>query len=96
MPYFEAKFKMENVKAMASWFTAKTESTRAIGSMITETERVWRGTLMETNMKAILLKVKLMEKEFISGLMEKYMMENGKTESKMATECGRAFLETVI
>jgi hypothetical protein len=36
--------------------------------------------------------VKLMEKEFIIGLMERSMMENGEMELRKVMECGEAFL----
>jgi hypothetical protein len=45
--------------------------------MIREKAREWKDTLMEINMKEIFIKEKLMAKEFIIGLMEKYMMGNG-------------------
>lgn len=35
---------------------------------------------------------RLMEKEFIIGLMERFMMENGGMELKKVMECGEAFL----
>ena len=55
-----------------------------------------KDTQMETDMKEIFIKAKLMVKEFIIGLMEKNMMESGKMESKMDTECGEVFSATPI
>jgi len=45
--------------------------------MIKEKARVWKDTLMETNTKVIFIKEKHIEKEFIIGLTEKFMMVNG-------------------
>ena len=61
--------------------------------MIREKERELKDILMETNMKAIFIKEKLMVKVFIIGLMEKFMMENGWTVSKKDMECGGEYLE---
>ena len=48
-----------------------------------------KDTQMETDMKEISIKEKLMVKEFILGSMVKYMMETGYKEVKMDTEDGR-------
>ena len=45
--------------------------------MIKETAKVLKGTPMEILISAILVRVKLMEKEFTPGKMVKCLMENG-------------------
>jgi hypothetical protein len=62
---------------MELWFIEKIEFMRDSGLMIREKAREWKDILMEINMKEIFIKEKLMVKEFIIGLMGKYMMENG-------------------
>ena len=47
-------------------------------------------------MKANGLTTRLMEKEYIIGQMEKFMMESGKMVLKKDTECGKEFLEILI
>lgn len=79
-----------------SWSTEKTEFTRDNGLMISARERAMRDTVTETLTKVTLWEEKLTEKEFILGLMEKSMTENGPKESKRAMECGGAYLETAI
>lgn len=62
---------------MELWFIEKIEFMRDSGLMIREKAREWKDILMEINMKEIFIKEKLMVKEFIIGLMEKYMMGSG-------------------
>lgn len=69
---------------------------KAIGSMIREIRKDMSVIATATPTKAIFKKVKHMEKEFIAGLMEKFMMENGVKELKMAMECGKVYLEIAI
>ena len=64
--------------------------------MIIVKEKEWKDIAMEINMKEIFIMAKLMEKEYIIGLMGKYTMENGETESKKVMECGEVFLVTLI
>ena len=49
-----------------------------------------------TNMKEISKVGKPMAKGFMPGLMEKFTMESGKTESKKATVSGKVFSEILI
>jgi len=63
-----------------SWSTEKTEFTKDNGLMISARERVMRDTVTETLTKVTLWEEKLTEKEFILGLMEKSMTENGPKE----------------
>ncbi len=55
-----------------------------------------KDTKTAIHMKEILSMAKLKEKEFIIGLMEKYMMENGSEELKMAMACGKVYLVIAI
>jgi len=52
--------------------------------------------VMAILMKVIFKREKLMEKEFIIGQMEKFMMVNGVKELKMVTECGKVYLVIAI
>lgn len=92
MPFLEEKFSKAKEKDMESWFIEKIGFMKGNGSMILGKERVWKDIVMEINMKEIFIMVKLMEKEFIIGLMEKSMMENGEMELRKVMECGEAFL----
>jgi hypothetical protein len=83
-------------QVMELWFTEKIEFMRECGLWIREIKKGMKDTAMAIHMKGIFKKVKLMVKEFIIGLMVKYMMENGVKELKMVTECGKEFLVTVI
>ena len=69
---------------------------KAIGQMIREMAKAMRGTRMGTLMKAIFKEVKLMAREYITGLTVKFMMANGVRESKTDMECGKAYLVTAI
>jgi hypothetical protein len=64
--------------------------------MIKEREKEWKDIQTETSMKEIFIREKLMEKEFIIGLMVKSMMENGRMELKKDMACGKEFLEILI
>jgi len=77
---------------MESWFIGKIGFMKGSGSMILGKEREWKDIVMETNMKEIFIMVRLMEKEFIIGLMERFTTENGEMESRKVMECGEAFL----
>jgi hypothetical protein len=92
MPFLEEKFSKAKEKDMESWFIEKIGFMKGNGSMILGKERVWKDIVMEINMKEIFIMVKLMEKEFIIGLMERSMMENGEMELRKVMECGEAFL----
>ena len=92
MQFIEVKYKQENVQAMVLWSIEKIEFMKGNGKMITGKEKEWKDIVMEINMKVIFTTVKLMEKEYIIGLTEKYMMENGEMESKKVMECGEVFL----
>ena len=46
--------------------------------MIKDKEEDLKHIKMETNTQVITNKERLMEREFILGIMEKFMMENGK------------------
>ncbi len=92
MPFLEEKFNKAKEKDMESWFIEKIGFMKGNGSMILGKERVWKDIVMEINMKEIFIMVKLMEKEFIIGLMERSMMENGEMELRKVMECGEAFL----
>ena len=81
---------------MGSWFTGKIGFMKDSGPMIRGREREWKDILMEISMKAIFIRERHMEKEFIIGLTEKFMTESGRMESKRATGCGRAYLEIPI
>lgn len=83
-------------QVMELWFIEKIEFMRECGLWIREIKKDMNDTAMVIHMKEILIKVKLMEKEFITGLMVKYMMVNGVKELKMVTECGKEYLVIVI
>lgn len=59
-------------------------------------EEVMSDILIITNMKGNSKMEKLMEKEFIHGLMEKSMMENGREVSKKVMVYGKDYLEIHI
>ena len=69
---------------------------RECGLWIREIKKAMKDIAMVIHMKAIFKKVKLMAKEFITGLMVKYMMANGVKELKMVMECGKEYLVIVI
>lgn len=50
---------------------------KEIGIKICDKEKLLKDTLMEIPIMDSLRWVKHMEKEFINGIMEKFMMENG-------------------
>jgi hypothetical protein len=62
---------------MELWFIEKIEFMKVNGSTIREKARAWKDIQMEINMKEIFTKEKLMEKEFITGPMEKSTMGSG-------------------
>ena len=64
--------------------------------MIREIKKDMSVIAMEILMRVISRKVKLMVKEYIIGLMEKYMMANGVKELKMVMECGKESLVIAI
>lgn len=80
MQYIEAFFQMEKETDVELWYIEKIEFMKAGGKMTTDMEEVWRGTQMETSMKVTSSRVRLMEKEFITGQMVKYMTVNGQME----------------
>jgi hypothetical protein len=77
---------------MELWFIEKIGFMKGNGSMILEKEREWKDIVMETDMKEIFIMERLMEKEFIIGLMERFMMVNGEMELRKVMECGEVFL----
>jgi len=81
---------------MELWFIEKIEFTKDNGEMTREKAKEWKDIQMEINMKEIFIREKLMEKEYIIGQMEKFMMESGKMVLKKDTECGKEFLEILI
>lgn len=81
---------------MELWFTGKIEFMRECGLWIREIKKGMNDTAMAIHMKGTFKKVKLMAKEFTTGLMVKYMMVNGVKELKMVTECGKEYLVIVI
>ena len=76
---------------MELWFIEKIEFTKDNGEMTIEKAKEWKDIQMEINMKEIFIREKLMEKEYIIGQMEKFMMESGKMVLKKDTECGEAY-----
>jgi len=92
MLFLGEKFSKAKEKDMESWFIGKIGFMKVNGSMIIGKEREWNDIVMEINMKEIFIMERLMEKEFIIGLMERFMMENGGMELKKVMECGEAFL----
>jgi hypothetical protein len=90
------KFSRANEKDMESWSTEKTGFMKANGSMITGRARAWKDIAMAINMKAIFIMARLMEKEFITGLMERSMMVSGGMGSRRVMACGEESLAIVI
>lgn len=81
---------------MESSYIRTTECLRDSGSVTRDMEADMKGSQMEMSIKETILKVKLMEKDFIHGLMGKYMTVNGKMESKRAMEYGKGHKVTLI
>jgi hypothetical protein len=54
--------------------------------------KAMNDTLIITNMKGTFKMERLMVKEYILGLMVRFMMENGKMESKKVTGFGKEYL----
>jgi hypothetical protein len=59
-------------------------------------EKDMRGIQITTGMREISLMERLMVREFIHGLMQKFMMENGGMVLRKAMEYGRESLEIHI
>lgn len=53
-------------------------------------------TPMAIAISVVLHKAKHMETAYINGVMEKYMMENGKMGSRMEMGCGKGSMEIAI
>ena len=69
---------------------------KATGLMTKETKKDMSVIQMAILMKETSRKEKHMARESITGLMEKFMMENGVKESRMAMACGKVYLEIAI
>lgn len=69
---------------------------RESGRMMSDMEKALKGIKTTINMKGNFKMEKLMVKGFILGSMEKYMMANGKMESKMDMVFGKEFLGILI
>lgn len=77
MRYTEDNWRRIKDMDLVLCFTIKTEFMKEGGKMIKDMEKVMRDIKTETDMKEIFKTAKLTGKEFIIGLMEKFMMENG-------------------
>lgn len=66
------------------------------GKRTCEMEGVSKGTQMVTLITDNSKLVKLMERECISGKMEKYMMGNGARDLKKAMEFGEVYMVILI
>ena len=69
---------MGNDMASESWFTERTVFMKDSGKKTIDLVKGWNDTQMETNMKVTSKEVKLMEKVFIIGLMERCMTVSGR------------------
>lgn len=96
MQFTEANSKKESGTDLESCCTRKTEYTKDNGTTTCETAEATKGTQMRTDTKAISNPVKLTEKAFTPGRMEKCTTANGKTVSNKVTEFGGDFLEILI
>lgn len=75
--FTEVNSKTTKDRDSGSWSTEKPEFMKGNGKMILEMAKVWKGTQMVTDMKAILKMGNLTEKVFTLGQMEKSMKVNG-------------------
>ena len=55
-----------------------------------------KSLLMEISMKENIQMVKLMEREYFTGIMGKFMMVNGLKVLKRDMECGKVLREILI
>lgn len=51
---------------------------------------------MDHALKASLLQAKSKEEESLNGVMDRYMMGNGKADVKTEAECGKAQMDNLI
>lgn len=69
---------------------------KAIGKQIEDMDSAMNDIKMVISMKVNLKKIKLMEKEFIIGKMEKGMMANGRKVKKLVMVFGQADMVILI
>lgn len=79
-----------------SWSIRMEEFMKVSGLMIKEQEAGMKGTQMETGMRDRLKRVRLTEKGFITGTLEKSMMESGNMESKKEMASGKELMAILI
>lgn len=72
------------------------EFMKAIGKQIEDMDSAMNDIKMVIGMKVNLKKIKLMEKEFIIGKMEKGMMANGRKVKKLVMVFGQADMVILI
>lgn len=68
------------------------DNMKVIGLRIRGKEEDLKLIKMETSTLATTNMEKLMEREFILGIMEKFMMVSGKKDWNMATDCGKEWM----
>ena len=69
---------------------------KELGKMIFDMEKDSNVMRMVTHILATLELVKLMEKEFIHGKMEKFLMDNGIKDLSTATVFGKGYMEILL
>jgi hypothetical protein len=74
----------------------KWEFMKVNGKKILDGVEVSNGIKLEILMKANTSRIKLMAKEFINGLREKFTMESGFKERKLAMVYGEGCMEIAI
>ena len=72
------------------------DSMKVIGLKTKDQVEVLKYSCLAILIKVNLTMESLMEKDYINGLMEKFMMENGNMESKKAMEFGKGLIKTHI
>lgn len=96
MLFFEAYSSMGCEMGKVSWSIRMEEFMKVSGLMIKEQEAGMKGTQMETGMRDRLKRVRLTEKEFITGTLEKCMMESGNMELKKEMVFGKELMAILI
>ena len=91
--FIEEKLNSEKDMAKVSLCMTKEEYMKEIGCRTREKVKVLRYLQIKTLIRGNSKTISLMVKEYSLGLMEKFMMENGRMELNRAMEYGKASME---